>query len=191
MKEEEPEEVKPKSKLKKKPRKLPEENSFKSWEKFNITSINNLTYLCSTCKSSLTSGKMPSMAVANGLQLDNSPDRPVLTELENNLIAQVINFQKVVVLKKSCWPAGKGKMICVPVPPEDLMNTVKQLPRLPEEAGLVPIKLKRKKQYKGHEKSEQIRPEQMFGALRYMRKAGHPYYKFYDSKEEYMAMCRQ
>ena len=131
------------------------------------------------------------MAVANGLQLDKSPDRPVLTELENNLIAQVINFQKVVVLKKSCWPAGKGKMICVPVPPEDLMNTVKQLPRLPEEAGLVPIKLKRKKQYKGHEKSEEIRPEEMFRALRYMRKAGHPYYQFYDEKEDYLARCRQ
>ena len=82
-------------------------------------------------------------------------------------------------------------MICVPVPPDDLMNTMKQLPRLPEEAGLVPIKLKRKKQYKGHEKSEQIRPEQMFRALRYMRKAGHPYYQFYDEKEDYLARCRQ
>ena len=205
MKEEEPEEVKPRSKLKKRTRKSPEEhsklpkedskppeeNSFKSWEKFKIPSVGNLTYMCSTCKSSLVAGKMPSMAVANGLSLHNSPDRPTLTELENNLIAQVINFQKVVVLRKSGWPAGRGKMIAVPVPPEDLMKTVKQLPRLPEEAGLVPIKLKRKKQYKGHEKSEQIRPEEMFRALRYLNKAGHPYYKFYDSKEEYLARCRQ
>merc|ERR1719234_1156564 len=131
------------------------------------------------------------MAVANGLQLDTSPDRPELAELENNLIAQVINFQKIVVLKKSCWPAGKGKMICVPVPPGDLMNTVQQLPRLPEEAGLVPIKLKRKKQYKGHEKSEQIRPNQLFRALRYFRRARHPHYQFYDDEEIYLARCRQ
>merc|ERR1711983_380727 len=31
----------------------------------------------------------------------------------------------------------------------------------------------------------------MFRALRYLNKAGHPYYKFYDSKEEYLARCRQ
>ena len=199
VKEQKPEEVKPRSKLRKRERKLPkensrkspEENSFELWQKFKITSVGNITYLCSTCKSALTSGKMPSMAVANGLEVDNSPDRPRLTELENNMIAQVINFQKIVVLRKSGWPAGKGKMISVPVPIEDVMNTVKQLPRLPEEAGLVPIKLKRKKQYKGHEKSEQVRPEQMFRALRYLKRAGHPYYQNYDTEEDYLARCRQ
>ena len=175
----------------KKTKKSPEPTAFDMWRKFMIRSGDNFTYLCSTCKEALSAGRMPSMAVANGLELDKNLDRPRLTELENNLVAQVINFQKIVVLKKSCWPAGKGKMICVPVPPDDLMNTVKQLPRLPEEAGLVPIKLKRKKEYKGYEKSELIRPEVMFRALRYLRERGHPYYQFFDDEETYLARCRQ
>ena len=87
--------------------------------------------------------RMPAMSVANGLQLNNAPDRPDLTELENNLIAHNINFQKIVLLQKSRWPAGKGRMVSVSVGPDDIINTVKQLPRLPSEAGLIPLKLKR------------------------------------------------
>merc|ERR1719430_251942 len=70
------------------------------------------------------------------------------------------------------------------------MNTAQQLSRLPSEAGVVPIKLKRKKEYKTHEKHEEIRPEQIFLALRYLRKAENPYYKFFDDEETYLARCR-
>ena len=131
------------------------------------------------------------MAVANGLELNQDPNRPVLTELESSLIAHTINFQKIFVLPKSRWAAAKGKTICVPVKADDIMNTMKQLPRLPTEADLIPIKLKRKKQYKGHEKSEYIRPEKLFQALRYLRKAGHPdYYRLFDDEETYLARCK-
>ena len=179
-----------KSKLKKKPKKFKfEADAFKAWNHHLLTSVNNCTYLCNSCKNALRDGKIPAMAVANGLQL-NHPDRPRLTELENNIIAHNINFQKMVLLPKSRMAAGKGRMISIPVGPDDIMNTVKQLPRLPTEAGVVPIKLKRKKEYKSHEKSEMIRPEQIFEALRYLRKQRNPYYNFYDDKETYMARCR-
>ena len=166
-----------------------EADAFKAWSHYLLQSVDNLTYLCSTCKSSLQKGNIPAMAVANGLQL-NHPDRPVLTELENNLISFNINFQKIVLLPKSRMAAGKGRMISVPVGPEDVMNTVKQMPRLPTDAGLIPIKLKRKKEYKSAEKHERIRPEVIFQALRYLRKAGHPLYQFYDDEETYKARCR-
>ena len=94
-----------KSKLRK--RGSPQKNAFQAWQQFKIKSVNNFTYICSTCKSALSSGKMPSMAVANGLQLNQDPARPILTELENNLIAQTINFQKIFVLQKSRWAAAK------------------------------------------------------------------------------------
>ena len=164
-------------------------NAFNAWSQHTIESVDNLTYLCKTCSGKLKNGNVPAMAVANGLQL-NHPDRPVLTELENNLISHNINFQKVVLLPTSRMAANKGRMISVPVGPEDIMNTVKQLPRLPTEAGVVPIKLKRKKEYKSHEKSEMIRPEQIFLALRYLRKAGHRDYQFYDEKDAYLARCK-
>ena len=178
------------SKLMKKPFQFVED-AYKTWNHPSnlVTSIGNDTYLCSSCKNALKKGNIPAMAAANGLQL-NHPDRPVLTELENNMIAYNINFQKFVLLQKSRWAAGKGRMICVPVGPADIMNTVKQLPRLPDEAGLVPIKLKRKKVYKTHEKQEQIRPEKIFAALKYLNHAGHPYYKFYDSEDTYKARLK-
>ena len=52
---------------------------------------------------------------------------------------------------------------------------------LPNEAegGLIPIKLKRKQEYKTAEKQEHIRPGKIFEALKYLNKAGHPYYKFF------------
>ena len=180
-----------KSKLKKKSKKIFsfQADAYKAWNHHLLTSVDDLAFLCSTCKSSLQKGNIPAMAVANGLQL-NHPDRPILTELESSLIAHNINFQKIVLLPKSRMAAGKGRMISIPVGPADIMNTVKQLPRLPNEAGLVPIKLKRKKEYKSHEKQEEIRPEQIFLALRYLRKAGNPFYQFYDDKETYLARCR-
>ena len=164
-------------------------NAFNAWSQHTIESVDNLTYLCKTCSGKLKNGNVPAMAVANGLQL-NHPDRPVLTELENNLISHNINFQKVVLLPTSRMAANKGRMISVPVGPEDIMNTVKQLPRLPTEAGLVPIKLKRKKEYKTHERNEMVRPEKIFHALRYLRDAQNPYYQFYDQQETYLARCK-
>ena len=167
------------------------ENIFSSLKKYELKSVDGKCYLCSPCKVALLMNRMPAMSVANGLQLNNAPDRPDLTELENNLIAHNINFQKIVLLQKSRWPAGKGRMVSVPVGPDDIMNTVKQLPRLPSEAGLIPIKLKRMQKYKGHEKKEMIRPEKIFQALQSLRHHGHPFYQFYDSKENYMARCRE
>merc|ERR1712121_333001 len=67
-----------------------------------------------------------------------------------------------------------------------------QLPRLPNEAegGMIPIKLKRKQEYKTAEKQEHIRPGMIFTALKYLNTAGHPYYKFYDDEETYKARCK-
>ena len=45
-------------------------------------------------------------------------------------------------------------MIAIPISAQDIMNSLKQMPRMPTEAGLVPVKLKRKKVYKGAERKE-------------------------------------
>ena len=56
-------------------------------------------YICSTCKTSMTNLKIPAMAMVNGLQLTKMEQKGHLTELENNLIAQNINFQYIFCLK--------------------------------------------------------------------------------------------
>ena len=53
------------------------------------------SYICQTCKTAMKAGKIPSMSIMNGLHLTHIEDDCKLTELENNLIAQNINFQYI------------------------------------------------------------------------------------------------
>jgi hypothetical protein len=73
-----------------------------------------------------------------------------LTELENNLIAKRILFQKIYQLPKSRMAGCKDKLINIPNNDEDVYNTVKNIPRTPREAGLLEISLKRKLEYKNN-----------------------------------------
>ena len=102
-------------------------------------------YICFTCRDNMLNGKMPSMAVANGLDLMPIRNDLNLTEMENNLIALNFNFQYIFCLKKSRWAATKKQMITVPISPDDVLNTTNKLPRLPADAGLIPVGLKRNK----------------------------------------------
>ena len=148
-------------------------------------------YICHTCKSSMKIGKIPSMSVNNGLRIVNIEQNCHLTELENNLIAQNINFQYIFCLQKSRWGATKKQMISVPVTQETVLNTVQQLPRIPREAGLVEVKLKRKKIYEGCHKKEYVDPLKIFKVLEILRKSGHPYYQFYGDLNEYEKRCKE
>ena len=147
------------------------------------------SYICSTCKSSLLSGKIPAMAEVNGLNLSPVEEICQLTELENNLIALNINFQYIYFLKKSRWAATRKQMISVPVHQDTILNTVEKLPRLPRDAGLIPVSLKRKEEYKSSHRKELIDPEKIFQVLNHLKQSGHPYYQFYDDFNTYQKRC--
>ena len=55
-------------------------------------------YICKTCESKVTDGKLPAQAAINGLQLDDVPAPLHLTELESVLIAQCVPFMKLLAL---------------------------------------------------------------------------------------------
>ena len=158
---------------------------------FNGNTDKTGCYICYTCKTAIISGKTPSMAVTNGLQLAPIDESFQLTELENNLITQNINFQYIFCLPNSRWAATKKQMISVPVTPETVLNTVRQLPRIPREAGLIPVQLKRKKEYQGYHRKELIDANKVLRILDYLKKCGHPDYQFYDSLEEYEKRCKE
>ena len=148
-------------------------------------------YICHTCKSSLSQMKCPSMAETNGLMLIKLNDDCYLTELENNLIARTINFQYIYFLPKSRWAATKKQMISVPVTPETIIETSNQLPRLPKEAGLVPIQLKRKKEYEGCHQKELIDPDKVHRAIALLKNSGNKYYQFDHNPDEYRKKCKE
>ena len=73
-----------------------------------------------------------------------------------------------------------------------MLNTVENLPRTPAEAGLIPIipvNLKRKLEYKTTHLTQMIDTSKIFKYLDYIRKSGHPGYKFYDDWNTYEKRC--
>ena len=151
------------------------------------------SFFCKSCKWYLIRGKMPKLCVKNGLGIDVIEDEDLmLSELENNLIARNIIFQKIHKLPKSRWKGTHDRLVNVPVAPEDILNTVQSLPRTPAEAGIIPIipvNLKRKLEYKTTHLSQLIDTNKIFKYLKYLHDMGHPSYKFYDDFNTYEKRC--
>merc|ERR1712016_46824 len=76
------------------------------------------------------------------------------------------------------WKKQKGKMIHVPIKPEDVMRTMDALPRTPPDAGLITMDWRYKKEWKTAYKAEQVIPEKIFYLLDHLKMAGNPYYEF-------------
>ena len=126
----------------------------------------------------LKMGKLPPSSVKNSLKLDETDNdvkeqNLVLTELEGALIAKTIIFQKIFLLAKSRWTALKDKTINVPITDDAINNTLTKLPRTPAQAGLIGVKLKRKKEYKNSHKSQLINPVKVFGMLKKLKEQGN------------------
>ena len=153
----------------------------------------NFKCICTSCKRHLNQGKVPPMAVANNLGLvDLGKDEDLkLSELENNLIAKRLLFQKIYQLPKSRMAGCKDRLINIPINDEDVMNTIESMPRTPNEAGLLEVKLKRKLEYANNHKMEFVNPEKLYKSLAILKKNGHPSYQFYSSMREYQIRCQK
>ena len=72
-----------------------------------------------------------------------------------------------------------GKQCCIHGPavnvPSKLDTICTLLPRLPSQTELIPLKLKRKLQYKGHYMCNYVRPDKVMNALIWL-KANNPLY---------------
>ena len=101
--------------------------------------------MCFTCKRYLERNSMPPMCNQNNLQLVNRNSHPelYLSELEQQLVARNILFQKLILLPKSRMNAMKDKIVSVPINPSDVLETLTKLPRTPTDARLAVVQLKR------------------------------------------------
>ena len=111
---------------------------------------------------------MPCQAVANGLQLDDIPE-PLqqLTSLERQLLATRIPFMKLVNLIRGRQRSLHGPVVNVPAMFDRVCSL---LPRIPETAGLIRVKLKRQLKYKGHFMYQMVRPDVVKKALNWLLK---------------------
>ena len=132
-------------------------------------------YICTTCNSSLkrTYPAMPAQAVANGLRLEPTPP-----DLQNpNEMERMTFRRKIPFIKLGNLPRGRQYRLqgpCVNVP-SNLDSVCSLLPRLPNDALLVPIKLKRRLCYKGHYMYEAIRPSVVLDWILWL-KQNNPHY---------------
>ena len=136
-------------------------------------------YLCHTCYNSLSKKKCPTMSLKNGLYIDETPSELNLSELECVLIAKNILFFKLFKLPKSRWTGIRDKVVNVPINDNDLISTlsnVTKLPRGPDNAGLLPVKLKRKIEYSNFVLESYIDPTKLVKAVGVLKELGHPCY---------------
>ena len=140
-------------------------------------------------------GKRPEQSHLNHLEIFDVKDHPELnlTELESSLISKSLVFMKLFKKPKSRMAAIKDRCVCVPIDDQTVTETLKQLPRTPSEACIVPIKLKRKKEYKGVHLKEYVNVEKMHDALETLKKLGHPEYQFYEPSDfqNYATRCEE
>ena len=140
-------------------------------------------YLCFNCKKYLFKGRMPPQCHKNDLEIFDTTDFPEfeLSQLEGSLIAKSILFMKIFKKPVSRMSAVKDRTICVPVDNSTINDTLTQLPRTPSGAGLVPIKLKRKVEYKNPHLQEYVNVGKIHCALESLKQAGHSEYQFYEA----------
>ena len=151
------------------------ERALSSLYKYKSECHNN-EFICVTCHNNLKRRcpKMPAQAVANGLSLPDVPNElSNLTEIERRLISLHIPFMKILALHR----AGSHFKIngpCVNVP-TTLSRVCELLPRLPDEAQLIPMKLKWKIEFKGYHMYGSIRKEVVMNAVKWLRENNEHY----------------
>ena len=138
-------------------------------------------WICHTCHSHLKNGALPTLAVANNLELvDIPPELSDLNILERYLIAKCITFAKIIPLPKGRQRAIQGNVVCVP---SEVQETVNALPRLRSESQVMRVKLKRRLCYRGHQLFQTVSWSKVVQALHKL-KLIHPQYNDITIRDE-------
>lgn len=129
-------------------------------------SVDDKEWICNQCKKYLKSGKIPPCSVGNGFRFpDIPPELKNLTKLEERLIAPRIPFMQIKEMPRGGQLAMHGNVVNVPA---DVNKTVKVLPRNMDASETIPLKLKRSVSFRNHIAFEQVRPERILEATKWL-----------------------
>ena len=131
----------------------------------STTSIDNTKWICSTCHSNLSNGKLPVCSKANKMEFPVKPQCLNLTPLEERLISPRIPFMQIRELPRGGQLSIHGNVVNVPA---DVNSTVSTLPRSINESQTIPIKLKRRLSYKHYYQFQNVRPRKVLEAAKYL-----------------------
>ena len=91
----------------------------------------------------------------------------------------------------SGWKKTTDRAINVPVPEEEIaktLHTAKSFPRSPDEAGWIPVGLKRKKEYKNTHIQKYVRPDKIMKATQWL-KENNPIYRNIPIKNRFAVLA--
>ena len=135
-------------------------------------------WLCSTCTRHLKENRIPPISYANGVKFHCIPDELKLVQMEERCIALRQPFFQIRELPSGGQKSIKGNVVNVPM---DVSKTINQLPRNLNETETIGIKFKKKVSYKKCDYYENIRPQVVIKAARYLI-ANSELYKAYNVK---------
>ncbi len=122
-------------------------------------------WLCSTCTRHLKENRIPPISNANGVKFHPVPDELKLVQMEERCIALRQPFFQIRELPSGGQKSIKGNVVNVPM---DVTKTINQLPRNLNETETIGIKFKKKVSYKKCDYCENIRPQALIKAARYL-----------------------
>ena len=131
----------------------------------DTVSANNEEWICKTCSQSIQDGRIPSCSLINGLGFPPIPNELQLTQLEERLVSPRLAFMQVRELPRGGQYNIKGNVVNVPA---DVNLTVQQLPRMLDDNETIPVKFKRKLSYKHYVSFENIRPNKVLQAAKWL-----------------------
>ena len=145
---------------------------------------------CHTCYTNLNKKKCPTLSIANGMEVDEIPEELLdPTDLEQQMFAMTLVFTKIVCLPNKTGTRMKGfegRMINVPLQQSDISKSIQALPRCIDDAAVVPLQLKKKKEFKSAYSEAFIRPNVCIKAVQKLKELHNPHYVDVEIDDKFM-----
>ena len=128
-------------------------------------SVNGMKWVCVTCWKMLKQGRTPKFWIHNGLKFPDKPIELQLSSLEERLVSPRLPFMQLREMPRGGQLNLRGNVVNVPA---DISSTIRSLPRLLNEDETIMLKLKRRLDYKHHVAFENIRPNKVYEAAKWL-----------------------
>lgn len=128
-------------------------------------SVGGIEWICQTCLNTARKKNIPRFWVNNGLKFPFKPNELDLSNLEERLVSPRLPFMQLREMPRGGQLNIKGNIVNVPA---DVNSTIKTLPRMMNENETIMLKLKRRLSYKHHVAFENIRPNKVFQAAKWL-----------------------
>ena len=128
-------------------------------------SVDNKEYICNPCKKYIYKGKIPKLSIKNGCGFNYKPNILNLFPLEECYISPIRAFMLIRQLSSGGQYSMYGNVCHIPIEIGKLAHT---LPNNLIENDTITVKLKRRLCYKNSVLCENIRPNNIIQALKYL-----------------------